>query len=277
MASNLPPQPHKSLGQVFLIERSVLPSCFSFLNAGSQRAILEIGPGLGQATRSLLKTGAEVTAVELDRRFAPTLAGLADENPRFHFHIADALSISWDGLFVGSYSVFGNLPFYLSTALLEHLLESEGNWLRAVFLLQEEVTRRLLAGPGEEGYGALSLLAKLRAQLSPGPSVSRRCFHPIPRVDSAFLFLERLSAPRVSVPNMKHFIALIHGAFAQRRKTLANNLLRMNPQFSRSQAANLLESVGIAEKRRGETLSLEEFAQLAWSLEALLTTFEEQP
>jgi 16S rRNA (adenine1518-N6/adenine1519-N6)-dimethyltransferase len=184
------------------------------------------------------------------------------------------MKISWDGLFDGPYSVFGNLPFYLSTALLEHLLEGEVNWLRAVFLLQEEVTQRLLAEPGEEGYGALSILAKLRAHLSAGPSVSRRCFHPIPRVDSAFLFLERLSAPRVSVPNIKHFVALVHGAFAQRRKTLTNNLLRMNPHFSRTQVSNLLDSAGIAGKRRGETLSLEEFARLAWALEALFASLE---
>jgi 16S rRNA (adenine1518-N6/adenine1519-N6)-dimethyltransferase len=277
MFSILPLRPKKSLGQVFLIERSSLSSCFTYLQAGPQRAILEIGAGLGQATRPLLGTGAEVTALELDRRFLPTLAGLADENPRFHFHLADALTVSWDALFAGPYSVFGNLPFYLSTALLEHLLEGEVHWSRAVFLLQEEVTRRLLAGPGEEGYGALSILARLRAHLSLGPNVSRRCFHPIPRVDSAFLFVERLSKPRVSVPNMKRFVTLIHGAFAQRRKTLANNLLRMDPNLSRIQAAGLLDSAGIAEKRRGETLSLEEFARLAWALEAPFASLEWKP
>ncbi|MEI6308507.1 MAG: 16S rRNA (adenine(1518)-N(6)/adenine(1519)-N(6))-dimethyltransferase RsmA [bacterium] len=277
MFSILPLRPHKSLGQVFLIERSSLSSCFTYLQAGSQRVILEIGAGLGQVTRPLLRTGAEVTALELDRRFLPTLAGLAEENARFHFHLVDAQKVSWDGFFPGPYSVFGNLPFFLSTALLEHLLEGEVNWLRAVFLLQEEVTLRLLAGPGEEGYGALSILAQLRAHLSPGPSVSRRCFHPIPRVDSAFLYLERLSAPRVSVPNMKRFVALVHGAFAQRRKTLTNNLLRMNPHLSRIQAASLLNSAGISEKRRGETLSLEEFARLAWALEAPLASLEGKP
>ena len=277
MFSILPLRPHKSLGQVFLIERSSLSSCFTYLQAGPQRAILEIGPGLGQATRPLLKTGAEVTALELDRRFIPTLAGLAEENSRFHFYLVDAQKISWDGFSPGPYSVFGNLPFYLSTAILEHLLEGESNWLRAVFLLQQEVTQRLLAGPGEEGYGALSILARLRAHLSAGPSVSRRCFHPIPRVDSAFLFLERLPAPRVSVPNMKRFIALVHGAFAQRRKTLTNNLLRMNPHLSRTQAASLLDNAGIAGKRRGETLSLEEFARLAWALEAPFASLEDRP
>jgi 16S rRNA (adenine1518-N6/adenine1519-N6)-dimethyltransferase len=266
--TNALPRPRKFLGQVFLVERSLLIPSLAFLSNPSRRPpILEIGPGLGQATRPLLETGSEVVALEVDSRFSPALQSLAEEFPTFRFRIADAQTVSWDGVFPGIYSVFGNLPYFLSTAFLEHLLEREWHWQRAAFLLQREVSQRLLANPGEEGYGALSVLARFRARLSPGPFVPRQAFRPVPKVDSAFLHLERLPEPLFPVPDATRFTDLVRGAFGQRRKTLSNNLRRLHPELSRETVERILTKAGIDPRRRGETLSPQEFARLAWILE----------
>ncbi len=117
----------------------------------------------------------------------------------------------WDELFKGTYQVFGNLPYYLSSSLLEQLLEHEHRWERAAFLLQKEVVARLVAKPGSKAYSALTILSDFHAKLEKGPIVGRHSFYPVPKVDSQFLHLIRRDAPPVNVPNRQIFWQLVRG------------------------------------------------------------------
>jgi 16S rRNA (adenine1518-N6/adenine1519-N6)-dimethyltransferase len=257
-------KPLKFFGQSFLQELSVLKAPFEFLELSPQKSILEIGAGVGNVTRRILKEGPRVIALEVDHRFIPVLNQLKEEFPGFDFQIKDALSLSWDALFNGEpYSIFGNIPYNITGPLLEKMLLREKKWERGVLLLQEEVSRRLLAPPGEKEYSSLTLFARFKARIKKGPRVSRKCFFPVPKVDSAFIFLERKLEPDFPVIDEGFLLGLIRGTFQERRKTLSNNLLRIFPSLSRFELEELQSQVGFSFKRRSETLSLEEFSKLA--------------
>lgn len=262
--------PKKSLGQVFLQDLPSLRASLEFLGLGSGVQVLEIGSGVGNVTEALLATGAEVIGLEIDRRFQPVLERLQATSPAFQYRIGDANQEHWDELFTETYQVFGNLPYHLSSSLLEQLLEREHRWERAAFLLQKEVVERLVAKPGSKAYSALTILSDFHARLEKGPIVGRHSFYPVPQVDSQFLHLIRRDAPPVNVPNRQVFWQLVRGAFAHRRKTLLNNLLVLYPALDRSQWQVLLERCGIDFQRRGESLAIEEFARLARTVEGSL-------
>lgn len=260
-------KPLKTLGQSFLQELSVLKTPIHFLNISSQSWILEIGAGVGNVTRRILAEAPKVIALEVDQRFSPILAQLKDDFPNFDFQITDALSISWDSLFEGeNYAIFGNIPYNITGALLEKMLLREKNWEKGVLLLQEEVSRRLLSPPGEKNYSSLTVLANFKAKILKGPKVSKKCFFPVPEVDSRFVFFLRKDQPDFLVFDEQFLLELVRGVFQQRRKTLSNNLLRMFPNLSRQKLKELESKAGFSFSRRSETLSLEEFCKLANSL-----------
>lgn len=262
--------PKKALGQVFLQDLPSLHASLEFLGLSPGAQVLEIGSGVGNVTEALLATGAHVIGMEIDHRFQPVLARLQARASTFQYRIGNANREHWDELFTGVYQVFGNLPYYLSSPLLEQLLEREHRWARAAFLLQKEVVERLVAKPDSKAYSALTILSDFHAKLEKGPIVGRHSFYPVPTVDSQFLHLIRRDAPCVQVPNPLRFQQLVRGAFAHRRKTLTNNLLVLYPTFDRNKMQVLLERCGILGQRRGESLSVEEFARLAWAFEESL-------
>jgi len=259
--------PKKALGQVFLQDLPSLRASLEFLGIGSGVQVLEIGSGVGNVTEALLTTGANIIGLEIDHRFQPVLARLQAHSSAFQYRISNANQEHWDELFKGTYQVFGNLPYYLSSSLLEQLLEREHRWERAAFLLQKEVVERLVAKPGSKAYSALTILSDFHAKLEKGPIVGRHSFYPVPQVDSQFLHLIRRDAPPVNVPNRQIFWQLVRGAFAHRRKTLLNNLLVLYPAFDRNKLQVLLERCGIVFQRRGESLTIEEFARLATAIQ----------
>ncbi len=237
------------------------------MDISSNSRILEIGAGVGNVTRRILEEGPFVIAIEVDKRFSPNLTQLKDDFSRFDFKIMDALSISWDSLFGGeNYSIFGNIPYNITGPLLEKMLLREKKWEKGVLLLQEEVSQRLLSPPGEKTYSSLTVFANLKAKILKGPKVSKKCFFPTPKVDSAFVFFLRKVQPDFPVLDEQFLLELVRGVFQQRRKTLLNNLLRVFPTLSRGELERLEENAGFSFSRRSETLSLEEFCKLANSL-----------
>ena len=247
-------RPKKSWGQNFLGDEKVLGVLAALSGAGPGDWIVELGAGLGHLTRALLATGARVVAVERDRELAPILR---QELVGAEVHEADAKSFDLGAVAARAgrpIVLCGNLPYHLSSPILFHALDQRASIRRAVLLLQREVAERVAAPPGGRDYGLLSVLLGLWADARIGLSVPRGSFTPPPEVESAALVLDFLSAPRAQVGDEARFRALVKAAFAQRRKTLSN-ALKVLPG-----AREALERAGIDSQRRGETLTVEEFA-----------------
>ena len=222
--------------------------------------MVELGAGLGHLTRALASTGAHVVAVERDRELVPILRA---QLPDVEIAEADAKSFDLRGLARRAgrrVVVCGNLPYHLSSPILFHLLDEREALRRAVLLLQREVAERIAAPAGGRDYGLLSVLVQHVAEPRLALSVPRHAFTPPPEVESAALVLEFLDRPRAEVRDEARFRALVKAAFAQRRKTLWNALKPV------SGGREALQKSGIDPQRRGETLTVEEFASIERSL-----------
>lgn len=269
-APPLYPPFRKSLGQHHLVDGALCRPLIQFLSLpGSDlegRRVLEIGPGGGVLTRELLAAGARVWGWELDLAWAAALRHRLPD-PRLALVVADALEIPWsrlaergdrEGHLAGSTLVAGNLPYNVATAILERLLPHHGSVPKAAFLLQKEVAERLVARPGDDAYGALSVLvaayaeAHILGRLRPGS------FRPPPKVESAYVGL-LLHPPPLPEDQMPAFVALVHLAFNQRRKTLRNALAA---RWGRERAEEVLQRAGVDGGRRAEELGLGEWVDL---------------
>jgi 16S rRNA (adenine1518-N6/adenine1519-N6)-dimethyltransferase len=256
-------RPRKRLGQHFLVDGNVLAIIVGALAPAPGDRLLEIGAGVGTLTRPLADSGAQVTAVELDDRLAPVLAETVGDRPNLRLLRGDVLALDLDALLVGGrWKIAGNLPYYITTPIIARLLERHDRIERMVFTMQREVADRMAAPPGGRDYGALSVLAQFRCQVERVAAVSRHCFYPEPEVESVIVRLNVRAQPAVAVADEQLFFAVVRAAFGQRRKTLANALAGADLPLPQP-AADLLRSVGIAPGRRGETLSLDEFARIA--------------
>lgn len=252
----------KSLGQHHLRDGRATRPLVEFL-APAGATVIEIGPGGGVLTRELLAAGAErVLAVELDPAWAFALRRELVA-PRLAVAVADALDLAWEELRAPAL-VAGNLPYNVGTAILERLLAGARRVPRAAFLLQREVVDRLVAGPGEPDYGALSVLVAARARARLLGRVPAGAFRPPPRVESAFVGLE-LGAPAVAPEKFAAFARVVRLAFAQRRKTLRNALAS---GWGRESAGRVLDALGLPEGTRAERLDLGAFLDLAAAAEA---------
>lgn len=257
------PPLRRALGQHHLRDGRVCRPLVDHLRLASGAAAVEIGPGGGALTRELLARGARVVAIELDPRWAFALrARFASERAAaLAIAVADALTVDWERLPAG-WRVAGNLPYNVGTVIVERLLRAAPAGTRAGFLLQREVVERMVAGPGDEAYGALSLLVAMRARAERLAIVRPGSFVPPPTVDSAFVGFE-LVAPPLAEPRMAGVERLVRAAFAQRRKSLRNAL---GAVYGRDAAAAALATAGIASGRRAEQLGLAEFLALAAAL-----------
>lgn len=244
--------------------------------------IVEIGPGTGALTSLLAQRAGRVIAVELDRRLAEELRSklAASENVSVMWH--DALTLDWGELISGAESEFialragitprvrvvANLPYYISTAIIEKLLKQRGRIFDMTLMLQKEVVDRIATGPGSRDYGYLSVAVQYHCEASKLFDVRPEAFKPAPRVDSAVVRLMIRDKPAVEVQNESRFFAVVRACFAQRRKTILNNLKAAVSQMSfRSSPEEALRAAGVEPKRRAETLSLAEFAALTAALD----------
>jgi 16S rRNA (adenine1518-N6/adenine1519-N6)-dimethyltransferase len=226
--------------------------------------MLEIGPGGGALTRELLASGASVLAVELDPAWAFALlesGGAGDSGERLSIAVADALALAWERLPPG-WRVAGNLPYNVGTVIVERCLRGAQPGTRAGFLLQREVVDRIVARPGDEAYGALSVLVALRARATRLGVVKPGAFVPPPEVESAFVGFETI-APPVVAHELPALERLVVAAFATRRKTLRNALAA---HLGRERTAAALAAAGIDATRRAEQLSLAELLAILRSL-----------
>lgn len=256
------PRPRKSWGQNFLIDYNIQRKILDAAEIRPGEQVVEIGPGRGILTKGLLERGAELLAIEID----PLLVGTLKQTiPSTHLHLVqeDALQYPYDQI-PSPYKVVANLPYYLSTPLLFRLLEERQRISRMVLMLQKEVAERLVAPVGEKNYSVLTVMVQLYAEVRIGFRVSKGCFRPRPDVDSSVIVLTPLPQARVPIRDEARFGRIVRGAFAHRRKRLANALA--DAGFPKDRVDAALQKIGIDPARRGETLSLAEFASLADTL-----------
>jgi 16S rRNA (adenine1518-N6/adenine1519-N6)-dimethyltransferase len=257
----------KSWGQNFLGDEAILDSIAALAVTAPGERVVELGAGLGHLTVRLLARGAEVVAVERDRDMARVLRG--ELEGRATVLEADAARIDYAALAASPFpvprlAVVGNLPYHLTSPILFGLLDQAGSVSRAVFLLQREVAERLAASPGSKAWGLLSVLLQERATVSVERIVPPGAFHPPPRVESAVVRIA-FGPSRAGASDPARFRRLVKAGFGQRRKTLANALAaaRVGPPEALARA---LAQASVDARRRGETLTVAEWAALERAL-----------
>ena len=253
----------KSLGQNFLIDDSVLDDIVVGADVNEEDYIIEIGPGVGTLTARLLNVAKGVAAVELDNDLIPILTEELGKHPNFSLIHNDALKIDFNEIIGDEKSVklVANLPYYVTTPIIVKLLKEKYNFKSLTIMIQKEVAERMAASPNCKDYGPLSLLVQYYCDTKIIRKVSPSSFIPQPKVDSIVIRLDRLDEPRVKVKDEKLMFDIIRNSFNMRRKTLLNGVKFLG--LSKDILEKAFEVSDIDCRRRGETLTLEEFAKLS--------------
>lgn len=261
----------KSLGQNFLTEPNILRKIVQTAQLDAKSHIVEVGPGIGALTEYLARTGGEVIAFEIDQRLIPVLEDTLSDYDNVTVVNQDVLKADiakiTEEIFNGQYpiSVVANLPYYITTPIMMRFIEANVLLEQMVVMMQKEVAERIVASPGTKAYGSLSVAVQYAMDAEIAFIVPKTVFVPQPNVDSAILKLVHRATPRVAVDDEAFFFKIVKAAFQLRRKTLWNNLLHT---FGKDEATKEwlqagLQRAEIDAKRRGETLSVEEFGRLS--------------
>lgn len=264
----------KSLGQNFLIDQNIVKKIIDAACLTPEDLVVEIGPGLGALTVQAARSAGKVLAVELDRGLIPPLNEVLEGAGDVEIVAGDALQIDFDSMVEEKtggtfsrggrkYKLLGNLPYYITSPLLMHLLAGRFNISLMIIMVQLEVAARLSAAPGTKEYGSLSVAVQYFAEPEMLFRVPGRCFFPPPAVDSAVVRLAVRPEPAVAVRDEGVFFNVVKAAFGHRRKTLLNSLAGSGTGGDRGAWLQALGKAGIDPRRRGETLTLAEFASLA--------------
>ena len=259
----------KGLGQNFLSSQDVLEE-IAIAAEIDDSGVIEIGPGFGVLTNELAKRAKKVLALEIDERLIPILADTLGEYDNVKVINQDVLKTDVKKLIEEEFggekvSVAANLPYYITTPIITGLIEGQLPLKNLVVMVQKEVADRITAEPGSKNYGAISVLCQYYTKTELVTVVGANEFVPPPKVDSAVVKMAFRDEPAVSVKDEKLFFRTVKAAFSQRRKTLLNCLVANFPQ-NKEEITKIMTSVGIEPARRGETLSLEEFAKLSEAL-----------
>lgn len=248
------------LGQNFLIDTSIAREIVHLAGIAPGGPVVEIGPGKGVLTEFLLDSGGSLTAIEIDPKLA---AGLRERfGARENFHLVEADAIKFDYGSLGSnYQVVSNLPYYAATHIMKRLIHYRARIADMTLMLQKEVVDRLAAGPGQKEYGSLSVFTQFYCSVERLLEIPASAFSPRPKIDSSLVKLTPLEKPRVEVTSQKHFFKVVNAAFFHKRKMLKNNLRGWEEAFEKENGT--LHLAGIDLSRRGETLSLADFAALS--------------
>lgn len=252
---------HK-LGQNFLIRPDVVRAITEAAELAPGTPVMEIGPGIGTLTQALARTGAEVTAFEIDRSLEHVLAHTMEPYDNVRIIYEDVLKADLPAVLgERTWHAAANLPYYITTPILLYLIQSELPISLFVFMMQKEVAERILAEPGSKAYGALTIAVQYYCTVEPVMDIPPAAFIPRPQVTSTVLKLRRRETPAVAVKEEKLFFRLVKMGFGQRRKVFTNAM--KTGGISAELGAAMLEAAGIDGKRRGETFSMEEYARLA--------------
>jgi 16S rRNA (adenine1518-N6/adenine1519-N6)-dimethyltransferase len=256
--------PSKSLGQNFLKDRKALQKIVAAAHLEPIDKVLEIGPGLGNLTRYLALSASAVTAVELDKDLFPVLKVILAPFTNVRSVQGDILKLDPADLMGSqSYVVVANIPYYITSAVIRHLLESDPKPRQIVMTIQKEVAERICAKDGKMSLLALSVQVYGKPEIV--AEIPAEAFYPVPKVDSAIIRIEIYPEPVIEKTSLDKFFALIKAGFSQKRKTLRNSIsagLRMKPQ----EVEELLNSAGIDPRRRAETINLVEWRNLVYKL-----------
>ncbi|MDN5471134.1 MAG: 16S rRNA (adenine(1518)-N(6)/adenine(1519)-N(6))-dimethyltransferase RsmA, partial [Lactococcus lactis] len=259
----------KKFGQNFLTDHNILTKITQTAELSKEVNVIEIGPGIGSLTQYLLEEAAEVMAFEIDKSLIPILEETMAPYDNFTLVSADILKVdllSEIQKFKNPnlpIKVVANLPYYITTPILMHLIESKIPFSEFVVMMQKEVADRIAASPKTKAYGSLSIAVQYYMEASVAFIVPRTVFIPAPNVDSAILKMVRREAPLVEVEDEEWFFKTMHSSFVHRRKTLMNNLQAAFGKESKPEIEKLLAQAEISPTIRGEALSIEEFAKLA--------------
>lgn len=266
--------PRKSLGQNFLIDANVQQKIIEAAQVGPNDLILEIGPGLGALTASLVEKAAFVVAVEYDKGLYQILKEIFREQPNIQLLNQDFLDTDLPDILDNHrkeeyhYKVVANLPYYITSPVIFKLLEASLPWESMVFLVQKEVADRICAGPGNKDYGALTVMINFHGKPEKIMNVPKTVFYPSPQVDSTVIRIlasrlpVELNEQRAQIASYLHQV--VQAAFGQRRKTILNALGTLEPYFGdKEERCRILTQLGISPQQRGETLTLGQFINIA--------------
>lgn len=257
----------KSLGQNFLVDYTVLEDIIEGAEVSKDDFVIEIGPGVGTLTRELLNRAKRVCAIELDSDLIPILKEELKDFDNFELLHKDALKVDFHEL-IGeekNAKVIANLPYYVTTPIIANLLNGGYNFKSITIMIQKEVAERIDAEPNNKDYGSLSVLVQYYCDTKILRKVSASSFIPQPKVDSMVIRLDKLDKPKVQVKDTNLFFKIVRQSFNMRRKTLRNAVKGLGI-LSSDNIEKTFEAAGIDPKRRGETLTLQEFANLADSI-----------
>ena len=253
----------RALGQNFLQDPQALEKILAAAEIQPGDTVLEIGPGLGSLTRYLAVFSEKVVAVELDEHLLPPLRAVISPFRNVRLIHGDILKLSPKELILAEeYVVVANIPYYITSAVIRHLLENEPKPRRVVLTIQKEVAQRICASPGDMSLLALSVQVYGRPRIA--AHIPAEAFFPAPKVDSAVLVVDIYPAALIGEEILDTFFKLSKAGFSQKRKTL-RNALASGLHISPAQAANLLARADIDPQRRAETLSIQEWESLSMS------------
>lgn len=252
----------KRLGQNFLIDAGIVQGIVDAADIQPGDKVLEIGPGIGTLTQALCEAKADVTCVELDKRLPEILSHTLEAYDNVRIIQGDILKVNISEIMgSGPFKVVANLPYYITTPIIMALLEKHLPITDIVVMVQKEVAQRMAANPGSKTYGALSVAVQYYTIPKIALYVPPRSFMPPPEVDSVVVNCKVRPQPAVDLIDEKMFFRVVKAAFGQRRKTLNNALKSMG--VDKNTIADILTRAGIEPSRRGETLTMEEFAAIS--------------
>ncbi|WP_226585952.1 16S rRNA (adenine(1518)-N(6)/adenine(1519)-N(6))-dimethyltransferase RsmA [Halobacillus litoralis] len=260
----------KSLGQNFIIDVNILKNIIGEAGIDSSAGAIEIGPGIGALTEQIAKHADRVVAFEIDQRLLPILEDTLGDYDNVYVMNQDILSADVERVVADQFKkgqkvrVVANLPYYITTPILMKLLMDRLPIDSITVMIQKEVADRMAASPNTKSYGSLSIAVQYYTEAKVVLNVPKTVFMPQPNVDSSVLHLEMRDEPPVQVEDEDYFFDVVKATFGQRRKTLMNNLARhFKGEMDKSEIRTRLDEAGIDPSRRGESLTMEEFAQLA--------------
>lgn len=252
----------KKLGQNFLIKRGIVDEIVHAAELTPGEPVLEVGPGIGTLTQGLAQSGADVTAIELDRRLLEVLDTTLSSYDNVRIIHGDVLKLDVPSIMNHKpFKVVANLPYYITTPIIMSLLESKLPIERLVVMVQKEVALRMVAKPGTKDYGALSVAVQYYTEPDIVLDVPPKSFLPAPAVTSSVIRCVLRDKPPVDVIDEKLFFRVVKAGFAQRRKTFSNTMKTTG--LSKDRIEELLAKANIDGQRRGETFTLQEFADVA--------------